>query len=97
MSYIFFVYIHTTITIERTRNHLSFVDFQRKQHKMLEGKGVVEETDMPLKMQIQAMSYASQALDLYDVCDCRSIAGYIKKVHYFNTLKNLFYTLKFIS
>lgn len=49
---------------------------------MLEGKGIVEESDMPLKMQIQAMSYASQALDLYDVCDCRSIASHIKKVHY---------------
>ena len=64
------------------------MDFQRKQLKMLEGKGVVEETDMPLKMQIQAMSYASQALDLYDVCDCRSIAGYIKKVHYFKNFEN---------
>ncbi|CAK8534000.1 unnamed protein product [Lathyrus sativus] len=46
---------------------------------MLEGKGIVEETDMPLKMQTQAMSYASQALDLYDVRDCRSIASHIKK------------------
>ncbi|XP_027359463.1 dynein light chain LC6, flagellar outer arm-like [Abrus precatorius] len=46
---------------------------------MLEGKAVVKETDMPLKMQIQAMSFASHALDLYDVYDCISIAGYIKK------------------
>jgi hypothetical protein len=91
----FFVYIHTTITIERTWNHLLFVDYQREQLKMLEGKGVVQETDMPLKMQIQAMSFASQALDLYDICDGRSIAGFIKKVHYSNTLKILFYTLKF--
>lgn len=48
---------------------------------MLEGKAVVKETDMPLKMQIQTMSYASQALDLFDVHDCISIAGHIKKVH----------------
>lgn len=47
---------------------------------MLEGKALVEDTDMPLKMQIQAMSSASQALDLYDVFDCKSIAGFIKKV-----------------
>ncbi|KAK7314456.1 hypothetical protein VNO77_32980 [Canavalia gladiata] len=46
---------------------------------MLEGKAVVKETDMPLKMQIQAMSSASQALDLYDVYDYISIAGHIKK------------------
>lgn len=47
---------------------------------MLEGKGLIEDTDMPLKMQIQAMACASQALDLYDVLDCKSIAGHIKKV-----------------
>ncbi|XP_061366440.1 dynein light chain 1, cytoplasmic-like [Gastrolobium bilobum] len=46
---------------------------------MLEGKAMVKETDMPLKMQIQAMSSASQALDIYDVCDSISIAGHIKK------------------
>ncbi|XP_057465347.1 dynein light chain 1, cytoplasmic-like [Actinidia eriantha] len=46
---------------------------------MLEGKGLVEDTDMPLKMQIQAMAAASQALDLYDVLDCKSIAAHIKK------------------
>ncbi|KAL1318660.1 hypothetical protein HN51_070978 [Arachis hypogaea] len=46
---------------------------------MLEGKAMVKETDMPGKMQIQAMSFASQALDLYDVHDCKSIAGHIKK------------------
>ena len=49
---------------------------------MLEGKALVEDTDMPLKMQIQAMSFASQALDLYDVLDCKSIAGFIKKVFF---------------
>lgn len=47
---------------------------------MLEGKALVEDTDMPLKMQIQATSSASQALDLYDVVDCKSIAAHIKKV-----------------
>ncbi|CAK8535793.1 unnamed protein product [Lathyrus sativus] len=46
---------------------------------MLEGKAMVDDTDMPSKMQIQAMSYASQALDLYDVVDCESIAAHIKK------------------
>ncbi|KAI3977493.1 hypothetical protein MKX01_000406 [Papaver californicum] len=34
---------------------------------------------MPLEMQIQAMTSASQALDLYDVFDFKSIAGRIKK------------------
>ena len=52
---------------------------------MLEGKALVEDTDiMPLKMQIQAMSSASQALDVYDIFDCKSIAGYIKKVFFFS-------------
>ncbi|KAJ7969601.1 Dynein light chain [Quillaja saponaria] len=46
---------------------------------MLEGKAVIKETDMPLKMQIQAMASASHALDLYDVSDCISIAAHIKK------------------
>ncbi|MCL7043170.1 hypothetical protein MKW94_030284 [Papaver nudicaule] len=46
---------------------------------MLEGKAHVEDTDMPVKMQIQAMTCASHALDLYDVFDCKSIAFHIKK------------------
>lgn len=46
---------------------------------MLEGKARVEDTDMPLKMQIQAMAAASKALDFYDVHDCKSIAAHIKK------------------
>ncbi|XP_072966694.1 uncharacterized protein [Typha angustifolia] len=46
---------------------------------MLEGKAMIQDTDMPLKMQMQAMSSASEALDLFDVLDCRSIAGHIKK------------------
>lgn len=47
---------------------------------MLEGKGVIEDTDMPVKMQIKAMDWASQALDVYDVLDYTSIAAHIKKV-----------------
>ena len=47
---------------------------------MLEGKAMIKETDMPEKMQNQAMVSASQALDLCDVSDCISIAAYIKKV-----------------
>ncbi|KAJ4708034.1 Dynein light chain, partial [Melia azedarach] len=46
---------------------------------MLEGKAVVEDTDMPLKMQAEAMASASQALDLYEVFDYTSIAAFIKK------------------
>uniref|UniRef100_A0A7N2N4E1 Dynein light chain n=1 Tax=Quercus lobata TaxID=97700 RepID=A0A7N2N4E1_QUELO len=46
---------------------------------MLEGKAVVIDTDMSLEMQAQAMAFASQALDLYEVFDCKSIAAYIKK------------------
>ncbi|KAG4999209.1 hypothetical protein AAZX31_08G037400 [Glycine max] len=46
---------------------------------MLEGKAMVKETDMSTKMQIHAMASASQALDLYDVYDCISIAAHIKK------------------
>lgn len=49
--------------------------------KMLEGKGMIKETDMAdVKMQMQAMACASQALDLHDVLDCISIAAHIKKV-----------------
>lgn len=48
---------------------------------MLEGKGMIKETDMAdVKMQMQAMACASQALDLHDVLDCISIAAHIKKV-----------------
>ena len=48
---------------------------------MLEGKGMVKETDMAdKKMQMQAMACASEALDLHDVIDCISIAAHIKKV-----------------
>jgi hypothetical protein len=47
---------------------------------MLEGKAMVEDTDMPLKMQAQAMAAASRALDRFDISDCRNIAAHIKKV-----------------
>ncbi|KAK1616442.1 hypothetical protein QYE76_021959 [Lolium multiflorum] len=45
---------------------------------MLEGKALVEDTDMPPRMQAAATSAASHALDLFDVTDCRAIAGHIK-------------------
>ncbi|KAI8571106.1 hypothetical protein RHMOL_Rhmol01G0091800 [Rhododendron molle] len=47
---------------------------------MLEGKGLVKKTDMAVKMQIEAMGCASEALDLYDVSDCISMSAHIKKV-----------------
>ncbi|KAL4308962.1 hypothetical protein GQ457_01G046050 [Hibiscus cannabinus] len=46
---------------------------------MLKGKALIKETNMLEKMQTQAMDSASQALDLYDVSDCISIAAHIKK------------------
>ncbi|KAA8521794.1 hypothetical protein F0562_012467 [Nyssa sinensis] len=46
---------------------------------MLEGKAVIEDTDMPVKMQARALASACQALDLYDVFDYVSIATHIKK------------------
>ncbi|XP_038981433.1 dynein light chain LC6, flagellar outer arm-like [Phoenix dactylifera] len=46
---------------------------------MLEGKATIQDTDMPIEMQFQAMSSASEALDLFDVSDCTSIAAHIKK------------------
>ncbi|CAI0543330.1 unnamed protein product [Linum tenue] len=48
---------------------------------MLEGKAIVKETDMPESMQIKAMASASEALDTFDVLDCRSLAAHIKKVN----------------
>ncbi|CAL0302676.1 unnamed protein product [Lupinus luteus] len=46
---------------------------------MLEGKGVVRETDMAEMMQNQVMELAHQALDAHEVFDCQSIAHYIKQ------------------
>ncbi|KAG8070519.1 hypothetical protein GUJ93_ZPchr0006g44418 [Zizania palustris] len=45
---------------------------------MLEGKARVEDTAMPSRMQATATSAASRALDLFDIVDCRAIAGHIK-------------------
>ncbi|XP_059647117.1 uncharacterized protein LOC132293595 [Cornus florida] len=47
--------------------------------KMLEGKAIVRETDMPKEMQSQVMELAYQALDLHEVSDCQSIAHHIKQ------------------
>ncbi|KAJ0524107.1 putative dynein light chain, type, dynein light chain superfamily protein [Helianthus annuus] len=58
---------------------------------MLEGKAYVKDTDMPLKMQVHAMDSASQALDLYDVVECTTIAAYIKKVGLFVLLTYLLF------
>ncbi|CAI9100347.1 OLC1v1037324C1 [Oldenlandia corymbosa var. corymbosa] len=46
---------------------------------MLKGKAHVQETDMPTRMQNEAMAFASEALDIYDVTDFASIAAHIKK------------------
>ncbi|XP_030952429.1 dynein light chain LC6, flagellar outer arm-like [Quercus lobata] len=46
---------------------------------MSEGKARIEETDIPVKMQTRAMACAAQALDLFDVFDCISIAAHIKE------------------
>ena len=51
---------------------------------MLEGKAMVEGSDMPVKMQVQAMAFASQTLDLFDVIYCKYIAGHIKNVPFFS-------------
>lgn len=66
-----YVYVFVYCIVER--------DTERERERMLEGKGLIEDTDMPVKMQIQAMTAASQALDLYDVFDLKSIAAHIKK------------------
>jgi len=50
---------------------------------MSEGKARIEETDIPVKMQTRAMACAAQALDLFDVFDCISIAAHIKVIHVF--------------
>lgn len=50
--------------------------------KMLEGKAVLRETDMPELTQTHVMELAYQALDLHEVSDCQSIAHYIKQVFF---------------
>lgn len=59
---------------------------------MLEGKAKVEDTDMPVKMQMKALNIASQSLDLFDLSDCQPIAAHIKKVIYifFSSLRKVF-------
>lgn len=47
---------------------------------MLEGKGIVSETDMRRTMQQDALHLASQALDKFDVTEATDIARFIKKV-----------------
>ncbi|OVA17767.1 Dynein light chain [Macleaya cordata] len=46
---------------------------------MLEGKGVVRETDMDEEMQCRVMELAYQALDLHEISDLKSIAQHIKQ------------------
>ncbi|KMZ56298.1 Dynein light chain [Zostera marina] len=46
---------------------------------MLEGRGLIQETDMPSSMRNHAMSSASSALDLYEIIECKKIAAHIKK------------------
>ncbi|KAK6231349.1 hypothetical protein QUC31_011368 [Theobroma cacao] len=53
--------------------------FLMRSRRMLEGKAVVRETDMPEEMQSRVMELAYQALDLHEVSDCQSIAHYIKQ------------------
>ncbi|CAN0878219.1 Dynein light chain LC6, flagellar outer arm [Linum grandiflorum] len=43
---------------------------------MLEGKAVVDDADMPVKMQAQAMASAYEALDLFDEFDVRYGSGW---------------------
>jgi hypothetical protein len=73
---------HFLYTFGKTLRLRKEVDsvLREEEWRMLEGKAMIEDTDMPVKMQVQAMASASQALDLYDVFDCRSIAAHIKKV-----------------
>lgn len=59
--------------------------------KMLEGKAVIRESDMPEMMQSHAMELAYQALDLHEVSDCKSIAQHIKQVIFHTWLHELFF------
>lgn len=47
---------------------------------MLEGKAVVNETDMLETMQQDALQLAAKALDIFDVTEPTEIAQFIKKV-----------------
>ncbi|CAI9088603.1 OLC1v1022980C1 [Oldenlandia corymbosa var. corymbosa] len=46
---------------------------------MLEGKAVIDETDMLKTMQQDALDLAAKALDFFDVTEATDIAGFIKK------------------
>lgn len=46
---------------------------------MLEGKAVVDETDMLQTMQQDALHLAAKALDLFDITEATEIARFIKK------------------
>lgn len=48
---------------------------------MLEGKAVVDETDMLQTMQQDALHLAAKALDLFDITEATEIARFIKKVN----------------
>lgn len=48
---------------------------------MLEGKAVVDETDMLQTMQHDALHLAAKALDLFDITEATEIARFIKKVN----------------
>lgn len=47
---------------------------------MLEGKAVVNETDMLQTMQQDALDLAAKALDIFDITEPTEIAQFIKKV-----------------
>lgn len=56
---------------------------------MLEGKAVVEETDMLQTMQQVAMDVAAKALDVFDVTEATEIARFIKKVTSFELFNEM--------
>ncbi|KAH6558889.1 hypothetical protein KP509_1Z040100 [Ceratopteris richardii] len=46
---------------------------------MFEGKAIIGETDMPMRMQQHAMCYAAQALAMIESSDCQQIARSLKQ------------------
>ncbi|XP_022730365.1 probable dynein light chain isoform X4 [Durio zibethinus] len=65
--------------LEQHESDIRTLREQKDQKEMQEGKAVIEDTDMPLKILAQALASASRALDLYEVFDCIAFAAYIKK------------------
>ncbi|XWS43775.1 hypothetical protein CRYUN_Cryun16bG0133000 [Craigia yunnanensis] len=53
---------------------IPLADIRMSALRMLEGKAVVRETDMPEEMQSRVMELAYQAPNLHEVSDCQSIA-----------------------